>query len=114
MSSSYRHLMPAWSSALRRASSLKKELVEGLDILILRELTAASISSSQGHRDPADGTNARSTSRSTRRPRIRRNRVGGLRAREEAPHHVTRVEKSNVMHTGLPWREEVTKLHAEQ
>ena len=27
---------------------------------------------------------------------------------------MTSVEKANVMHTGVLWREEVTKLHAEQ
>jgi 3-isopropylmalate dehydrogenase len=37
----------------------------------------------------------------------------GFELARKRRNHVTSVEKANVMHTGVLWREEVTKLHAE-
>jgi len=98
--------------ALVSASTLKPEIVSGLNIMILRELCGGSyFAEPRGIDTLADGTrkgydtNAYSTGEIQRIGRVAfdlaRKRNGS----------VTSVEKSNVMHSGILWRDEMTKLH---
>ena len=101
--------------ALADASTLKREVVEGLDILIVRELTGGVyFGQPRGIEALADGqrrgvdTQVYTTSEIERVSRVAFDLARGRRNK------VTSCEKSNVMETGLLWREVVTALHARQ
>jgi 3-isopropylmalate dehydrogenase len=99
--------------ALADASSLKRELVAGLDILILRELTGGGgVGEPRGLEGRPDGRRRGiNTQVYTSDEVIRVARVGFELARKRS-NRVMSVEKANVMESGLMWRQEVTKLHA--
>ena len=99
--------------ALADASSLKREIVEGLDIMIVRELTGGVyFGQPRGIETLADGqrrgvdTQVYTTSEIERVARVAFELARGRRNK------VTSAEKSNVMESGLLWREVVTDLHA--
>ena len=97
---------------LANASSLKRELVEGLDFMIVRELTGGVYFGEPRFIEdlPNAAGGAVSTPRSTPPPRSSAAaRVAFELARLNK---VSSAEKSNVMETGLLWREVVTDLHA--
>ena len=98
--------------ALASSSSLKPEVVEGLDILILRELTGGVyFGEPRGVETLPDGTKKAVDTQVYTTPEIERvARVGFDLARKRGG-KVHSVEKANVMHTGVLWRETVTKLH---
>ncbi|MBB35793.1 MAG: 3-isopropylmalate dehydrogenase [Hirschia sp.] len=118
----YANLRPAFCfPALAEASSLKTHLVEGLDIMIVRELTSGVyFGQPKGIETMANGErrgfdNAQYTTSEIRRVakvafEIARGRVG----KGGVYGGVVSTEKSNVMDSGLLWREEVTKLHVEE
>ena len=101
--------------ALAESSTLKLDLVKGLDILIVRELTSGvyfgqprGISKISDTESKAIDTQAYTTSEIERVSRVafdlaklRRNKVSS-------------AEKSNVMETGLFWRNIVTDLHKKE
>lgn len=99
--------------ALADASSLKRELVEGLDLIFVRELVGGVyFSSPRGIEVLADGQRRGFNTQSyTSTEIIRVARVAFELARQRR-RKVCSVEKSNVMESGLLWREEVAKLHA--
>ncbi|MCS6945622.1 MAG: 3-isopropylmalate dehydrogenase [Sutterellaceae bacterium] len=100
------------------ASSLKPELVAGLDILIVRELTGdIYFGQPRGRRLAPDGpfTGAPEgfdTMRYTR-PEIERIARVAFEAARRRRRHVTSVDKANVLETSQLWREVVTEVHAE-
>ena len=98
--------------ALKDASSLKPELVSGLDILIIRELTGGVyFGEPRGITEMNDGTRRAIDTQvytTGEVQRIARVAFGLARLRGNKVHS---AEKSNVMHTGVLWRQEVTKLH---
>ena len=101
--------------ALAESSTLKLDLVKGLDILIVRELTSGvyfgqprGIAKISDTESKAIDTQAYTTSEIERVSRVafdlaklRRNKVSS-------------AEKSNVMETGLFWRNIVTDLHKKE
>lgn len=98
--------------ALADASSLKRELVDGLDILILRELTGGVyFGEPRGIETLPDGqkravdTQVYTTGEIERIARVAFELARLRRGR------VTSVEKANVMHTGVLWREVVQAVH---
>ncbi|HEX6010236.1 MAG TPA: 3-isopropylmalate dehydrogenase [Geminicoccaceae bacterium] len=97
--------------ALAQASSLKPELVEGLDLLILRELTGGVyFGEPRGIEElPGGGERAVDTQVYTTAEIERVARVGFELARKRR-NRVTSVEKANVMHTGVLWRRTVQAL----
>ena len=110
----FANLRPALCFApLADASTLKREVVEGLDIMIVRELTGGVYfgqprgieTLSDGQRRGVD-TQVYTTSEIERVSRVAFELARGRRNK------VTSAEKSNVMETGLLWREVVTALHA--
>ena len=99
--------------ALADASSLKRDLVAGLDILILRELTGGvyfgeprGVSTLPDGQKKAVDTQVYTTSEIERIARV------AFELARKRSNKVHSVEKANVMHTGVLWRETVTKLHA--
>ena len=97
---------------LADASSLKRELVEGLDIVIVRELTGGVyfgqprfIEDLPGGGRRAVDTQVYTTAEIERVARVAFELARGRRNK------VTSAEKSNVMETGLLWRDVVSELH---
>lgn len=117
----YANLRPAFCfPSLAGASALKQELVEGLDIMIVRELTSGVYfgqpklieTMSNGERRGID--TASYTTTEIRRVAARAFELARGRVRNSKFAGVLSCEKSNVMESGLLWRQEVTRLHAEQ
>ncbi len=99
-------------SALAEASTLKTEIVAGLDILIVRELTGGvyfgeprGIETLPNGERRGINTQVYTTSEIVRVARVAFD-LARLRG-----NRLCSVEKSNVMESGLLWREEVQKLH---
>jgi 3-isopropylmalate dehydrogenase len=109
----YANLRPAICfPALADASGLKRELVEGLDIVFVRELTGGVyFGTPRGIETLADGSKRGFDNQVyTSAEIIRVARVAFELARKRG-NKVTSLEKSNVMESGLLWRQEVTALH---
>jgi 3-isopropylmalate dehydrogenase len=97
---------------LADASTLKREVVEGLDIMIVRELTGGVYFGQPRLIEdlPGGGRRGVDTQVYTTAEIERVSRVAFELARGRR-NKVTSCEKSNVMETGLLWREVVTDLH---
>ena len=97
---------------LADASSLKREVVEGLDFMIVRELTGGIYFGSPRFIEdlPGGGRRAVDTQVYTTAEIERVARVAFELARGRR-NKVASAEKSNVMDSGLLWREVVTDLH---
>ena len=97
---------------LADASTLKREVVEGLDIMIVRELTGGIYFGSPRFIEdlPGGGRRAVDTQVYTTAEIERVSRIAFELARGRG-NKVTSCEKSNVMDSGLLWREVVTDLH---
>lgn len=109
----FANLRPAYCfPALVDASSLKRELVDGLDIMIVRELTSGVyFGEPRGIETGTDGVRfGYETSRYTA-PEIQRVARVAFEIARGRRGQLCSVEKSNVMESGLFWREEVTALH---
>ncbi len=100
--------------ALIDASTLKPEIVRGLDILIVRELTGGVyFGEPRGIETLKNGERRGFNTQTYTTSEIRRvGRVAFDLARKRRG-KVTSCEKSNVMESGKLWREEITALHAE-
>ncbi|MFM8755108.1 MAG: 3-isopropylmalate dehydrogenase [Phenylobacterium sp.] len=112
----YANLRPALSfPALADASSLKRHLVEGLDLMIVRELTGGIYFGSPRFIEdlPGGGKRAVDTQVYTTAEIERVARVAFQLARGRR-NLVHSAEKSNVMDSGLLWRQVVTDLHARE
>src|SRR5512143_1791294 len=103
---------------LTHASSLKPDLVAGLDILIVRELTGdIYFGQPRGRRAAPDGPfagqpEAFDTMRYSR-PEIERIAHVAFRAARQRRRKVTSVDKANVLETFQFWRDVVTEVHAQ-
>ena len=103
---------------LTHASSLKPELVAGLDILIIRELTGdIYFGQPRGRRIATDGhfpgaEEAFDTMRYSR-PEIERIAHVAFQAARQRNRKVTSVDKANVLETFQFWKEVVTEVHAQ-
>ena len=101
--------------ALAASSSLKREVVEGLDILIIRELTGGVyfgepkeiIDLGNGQKRAID-TQVYDTYEIERIARV------AFDLARTRKNHVTSMEKRNVMKSGVFWNEVVTKVGAEE
>jgi len=92
--------------ALYGASPLKREIIEGTDLLVMRELTGGLYFGRRGREgDTAYDTCVYSVAE------IERIARAGFRA---ARRRVTSVDKANVLESSRLWREVVTRLHAEE
>jgi 3-isopropylmalate dehydrogenase len=98
--------------ALAEASSLKREVVDGLDIIILRELTGGvyfgepkTITDLGNGQKRAVDTQVYDTYEIERISRV------AFELAKKRRNKVTSMEKRNVMKTGVLWNEVVTQLH---
>jgi 3-isopropylmalate dehydrogenase len=103
---------------LTHASSLKPELVAGLDILIIRELTGdIYFGQPRGRRVATDGhfpgsEEAFDTMRYSR-PEIERIAHVAFQAARKRRGKVTSVDKANVLETFQLWKDVVTEVHGQ-
>ncbi|MSO84994.1 MAG: 3-isopropylmalate dehydrogenase [Rhodospirillales bacterium] len=99
--------------ALVDASSLKPEVINGLDLLIVRELTGGMyFGEPRGIENIAGGGRKGTNTHTYTDAEIRRLARVGFELARLRGNKVCSVEKANVMEAGVLWREEVTKLHA--
>ncbi|HEX5507007.1 MAG TPA: 3-isopropylmalate dehydrogenase [Pseudolabrys sp.] len=112
----YANLRPAVTyPALADASSLKRELVEGLDIMILRELTGGvyfgepkTITDLGNGQKRAIDTQVYDTYEIERISRV------AFELARKRRNKVTSMEKRNVMKSGVLWNEVVGQVHARE
>jgi 3-isopropylmalate dehydrogenase len=97
--------------ALADASSLKRELVEGLDILFVRELVGGVyFGEPRGIQTLANGERRGVNTQIYTTSEIQRVARTAFELAAKRSGKVCSMEKSNVMESGLLWREEVQKL----
>lgn len=111
----FANLRPAMCfSELASASSLKPEIVSGLDIMIVRELTGGIYFGEPRGVEPIENGERRgiNTHVYTTKEIVRVARVAFDLAKKRNK-KVTSAEKSNVMEAGLLWKEEVQKFYDE-
>ncbi len=109
----FANLRPALCfDALVAASTLKPEVVSGLDIMIVRELTGGVyFGEPRGIETLADGTRCGVNTQVYTTPEIERVARVAFELAQRRGNKVCSVEKANVMESGVLWREEVQKLH---
>jgi 3-isopropylmalate dehydrogenase len=96
---------------LAGASTLKPEVVAGLDLLILRELTGdIYFGQPRGIRAGADGEREGFDTMRYSAPEIRRIAHAGFRAAQKRRRKLCSVDKANVLETSQLWREVVTEV----
>ncbi|MCH8214140.1 MAG: 3-isopropylmalate dehydrogenase [Proteobacteria bacterium] len=98
--------------ALADASTLKEEVIRGLDIMIVRELTGGLyFGEPRGIEDLPDGTRRAVNTQVYTTPEIQRVARVAFELAGKRGNRVCSVEKANVMESGVLWREEVQKIH---
>ena len=115
----FANLRPAkvWD-ALKGASPLKDQIVaEGIDLLIVRELTGGAYFGEKGRTDGGKAAYDITPYSESEIVRVARIAFEAARRRGEGrdpsrPPKVTSVDKANVLETSRLWRETVTALHA--
>ena len=96
-------------AALLDASPLKREVIEGTDLLVVRELTGGIYFGAKTRSDSDASDLCHYTVAEVER--IARTAFEAARARRN---HVTSVDKANVLETSRQWREVVSRVHAEE
>ena len=98
--------------ALADASTLKAEVISGLDLMIVRELTAGVyFGAPRGTDTLPDGTRRGFDTEVYTEPEIQRVAGVAFELARKRSNKVHSVEKANVMESGVFWREGVTALH---
>jgi 3-isopropylmalate dehydrogenase len=92
--------------ALYDASPLRRELIEGADLLVVRELTGGIYFGARGREDSSAYDTCTYTVAEVER--IARTAFGAARSR------VTSVDKANILETSRLWRETVQRVHDEE
>ncbi|MGB1264169.1 MAG: 3-isopropylmalate dehydrogenase [Nereida ignava] len=110
----FSNLRPAQCfDALADFSSLKRDIVSGLDIMIVRELTSGSYFGEPRGIFEEDGQRVGINTQRYTTSEIRRVARSAFELAKKRNNRVCSMEKANVMESGILWREVVTKVHAE-
>ncbi len=109
----FANLRPAQCfDALADFSSLKKEIVSDLDIMIVRELTSGIyFGEPRGIMDDNEGGRVGVNTQRYTTNEIRRVARSAFELARRRGNKVCSMEKANVMESGILWREEVTWVH---
>ncbi|MEZ5777484.1 MAG: 3-isopropylmalate dehydrogenase [Paracoccaceae bacterium] len=109
----YSNLRPAQCfDALADFSSLKKDVVAGLDIMIVRELTGGVyFGEPRGIFDDNEGGRVGINTQRYTTEEIRRVARSAFELAKRRGNKVCSMEKANVMESGILWREEVQWVH---
>jgi len=97
------------SPVMAHRSPLKKEIVEGVDLIVFRELTGGVYFGDKGRTE--DGAYDVCSYSVAEIERVTR---AAFKIALQRRGKVTSVDKANVMQTGQLWREVVTRIHAEE
>ncbi len=109
----FSNLRPAQCfDALADFSSLKKELVAGLDIMIVRELTSGSYFGEPRGIFIEDGKRVGINTQRYTEDEIDRVARSAFELARKRDNRVCSMEKANVMESGILWRDVVTEVHA--
>jgi len=110
----YANVRPVWTvPSLLRASALRPDVVDGVDLVVIRELTGGIyFGEPSGRSMGAQGREAVDTCRYTEAEVARLVRAGFALARQRRK-KVTSVDKANVMSTSRLWREVATEVGRE-
>ncbi|HEY7168221.1 MAG TPA: 3-isopropylmalate dehydrogenase [Candidatus Binatia bacterium] len=101
-------------SALSSASTLKREVVEGTDLLVVRELTGGIyFGQPKGVTRLPDGTERGVNTEVYTTPEIERIAKVAFEAARKRRNKVTSVDKANVLEVTELWRKVVTRVHKE-
>src|SRR5712692_3714526 len=101
--------------ALADSSSLKREVVDGLDIIILRELTGGLyFGEPKEIKDLGNGQKRAVDTQVYDTYEIERIARVGFELAKKRRNKLTSMEKRNVMKTGVLWNEVVTQVHARE
>ena len=107
----FAHLRPLQvSPVMAHRSPLKREIVDGVDLIVFRELTGGVYFGDKGRN--ADGSAYDVCAYSI--PEIERVTRAAFKIALQRRGKVTSVDKANVMETSRLWREVVTRIHAEE
>ncbi|NBW08075.1 MAG: 3-isopropylmalate dehydrogenase [Caulobacteraceae bacterium] len=107
----YANLRPLQvSPVMAHRSPLKKEIVEGVDLIVFRELTGGVYFGDKGRNDDGSAYDVCSYSIEE----IERVSRAAFKIAIQRRGKVTSVDKANVMETSRLWREVVTRIHAEE
>lgn len=111
----FANLRPALAyEALSAASSFKPEVIAGLDILILRELTGdIYFGEPRGRRTTADGHAEGYDTMHYSAPEVERIAHVAFQAAQKRSKRLCSVDKENVLETSRLWREVVTQVGAQ-
>ncbi|MBI10732.1 MAG: 3-isopropylmalate dehydrogenase [Rhodospirillaceae bacterium] len=109
----FANLRPALTfDALLDASSLKPEVVKGLDLMIVRESTGGIyFGTPRGIETLENGQRRGFDTQTYTESEIRRVTAVAFDLARQRQGKVTSVEKANVMESGVLWRQVVTELH---
>ncbi|SPJ23256.1 3-isopropylmalate dehydrogenase [Palleronia abyssalis] len=109
----FANLRPAQCfDALADFSSLKKDVVSGLDIMIVRELTSGIyFGEPRGIQDDNEGGRVGVNTQRYTTEEIRRVARAAFELARKRGNRVCSMEKANVMESGILWREEVQWVH---
>jgi 3-isopropylmalate dehydrogenase len=109
----FANLRPAQCfDALADFSSLKRDVVAGLDIMIVRELTSGIyFGEPRGIQDDNEGGRVGINTQRYTTDEIRRVARSAFELARKRSNRVCSMEKANVMESGILWREEVTWVH---
>jgi 3-isopropylmalate dehydrogenase len=100
--------------ALADASTLKRDLVAGLDIMIMRELTGGIyFGEPRGVETLPDGSRRGINTEVYTEAEIERVVRAGFELAKKRQHRLTEVDKANVMESGILWREVARRVHAD-
>jgi 3-isopropylmalate dehydrogenase len=102
-------------SALASASTLKREVVEGTDLLVVRELTGGIyFGEPKGVTTLPDGTERGVNTEVYTTPEIERIAHVAFQAAQKRRKKVTSVDKANVLEVTELWRKIVTRIHKDE
>jgi len=108
----YANLRPALVfPPLVSASTLKEDVISGLDIMIVRELTGGSYFAEPRGREERDGVVCAYDTNLYSVPEIERIGRVAFDLAQKRNKKITSVEKANVMHSGVLWRETMNALY---
>src|ERR1700742_1865958 len=112
----YANLRPIVASAALSASApLKAEVLDGVDFVIIRELTSGIyFGEPRGIEKLADGQRRGFNTEQYTTNQVHRVARSAFELARTRKNKVCSVDKANVLETSVLWREEVTALHAEE
>lgn len=108
----YANIRPAiMFDALIGASSLKPEVVKGIDIVVVRELTGGIYFGKPAGILEENGTRRGVNTMTYTVPEIERITHTAFKLAKTRNRKVTSVDKANILHTSMLWREVVSEIH---